>query len=98
MAPTYPAVAQHLLVLCRRYLEGKEDLETLKAEIWSAAAQVSIPEERTLREFLQRYEGRLDLIQFTVDGPEISRASMEVVGAVEALLVAYLADLDTGMV
>lgn len=97
MAPTYPAVAQHLLALCRRYLQGIEDLETLKAEIWSAASQVSIPEERTLREFLQQSEGRLDMIQFTVDGPEVRRASMEVVGAIEARLVAYLTGPDTGM-
>lgn len=96
MAPTYPAVAQTLLTHCRKYRQGEVDLEILKGEIWSAASQVSIPEERALREFLQQAEGRLDMIQFTVDEAEVERASLEIVEAIEARLVAYLVDSDGG--
>ena len=94
--PTYPSVAERLLAHCREYRQGKEDLATLKAEIWSAASQVSIPEERALREFLQQAEGRLDMIQFTVDEVEVQRASLEVLETIEARLMAYLGDADHG--
>jgi hypothetical protein len=94
VAPSYPAIAENLLAHCRKYRHGVEDLKSLQAEVWSAASQVSIPEERALREFLQQAEGRLDIIQFTVDEAEVERASLETVEAIEGRLSAYLAEPD----
>lgn len=94
MDPTYPGVAERLLTHCRRYRHGSEELESLKAEIWSAASQVSIPEEHELREFLQQAEGRLDMIQFTVDESELKDAVLAISKTIEARLVSYLADSD----
>ena len=96
MAPTYPALAEHLLNQCRKYRHGDIDLEILKAEIWSAASEVSIPQERALREFLQQAEGRLDMIQFTVDEAAVEQASQQIVETIEERLIAYLADGNTG--
>ncbi|GAA1816009.1 hypothetical protein [Agromyces neolithicus] len=87
-------MAVQLLVRCREYRHRELDLDALKSEIWSAAAQIVVPDERVLRGFLQKVEGKLDMLQFTVDEPEIRQASLEVVAVIEARLASYLTDGD----
>ncbi len=91
MAPTYARVAQHLLACCSEYREGDGGLEALKSAVWNAAGEVRLPEERSLRDFLQRAEGQLDMIQFTVGADDVRAAVLEVVMALEARLRSYLA-------
>ena len=47
-------------------------------------ATLTSPQERELREFLQRAAGQLDTIQFTVE--EVRQSALEVVEAIEAQL------------
>jgi hypothetical protein len=91
MGPIYPAVAEELLSRCQEYRTHRRELESLKQDIWSAAAQISVPQERFIRDFLQRAEARLDIVQFTVDESQVRSASMEIVDEVETQLTAYLA-------
>lgn len=95
MAPTYPDVARRLLVCCSAYRAGVDGLESLKSAVWGAATEISIPQERELREFLQRAEGRLDMIQFTVDAENIREETFAVVAEIEARLLSYLAEEET---
>lgn len=96
MSPIYPDVAERLLARCMEYGRGVAGLDVLKTDVWWAASQISVPEERALREFLQQAEGRLDMIQFTVNESEVGPASFEVVASIEARLVPYLAGPETG--
>lgn len=73
-----------LLTLCHDYAKSKLSLDELKAAVWSTAATLTSPQERELREFLQRAEGQLDTIQFTVE--EVRQSALEVVEAIEAQL------------
>jgi hypothetical protein len=91
LSPTYPGVAERLLACCREYRRRVEGLDVLKTDIWWAASQISVSEERVLREFLQQAEGRLDMIQFRADESEVGPSSLEVVATIEARLVSYLA-------
>lgn len=94
MTPAYVDVVDRLLACCTEYREHKVGLEGLKAAVWATAREMSNPEERDMHEFLQRAEGRLDMIQFTVDAADVWGASIEVAATIEARLLAYLADGD----
>lgn len=37
---------------CYEYRNGDDGLEILKVAVWSAAREISIPQERALRDFL----------------------------------------------
>lgn len=82
-----------LLTLCHDYAKSKLSLDELKAAVWSTAATLTSPQERELREFLQRAAGQLDTIQFTVEEDtiqftveEVRQSALEVVEAIEAQL------------
>lgn len=94
MAPTYPEVALRLMASCYEYRNGDDGLEILKAAVWSAAREISIPQERALRDFLQQTEARLDIIQFTLDAEDVREAALVAVTTVEARLSSYLAGDD----
>ena len=91
MGPTYPAVAEALLSRCEECRTHGRELEVLKQDIWSAAAQISVPQDRVIRDLLQRAEAQLDMVQFTVDESQIRSASTEIVDEIETQLAAYLA-------
>ena len=94
MAPTYPESALSLLASCSEYRNGDCDFEVLKAAVWRAAMEISLPQERAIRNFLQHAEGRLDMIQFTVDVEDVSEAALVAVAVIEARLSSYLAGDD----
>ena len=94
MAPTFPESALCLLASCSEYRNGEYDLEVLKAAVWRAAMEISIPQERAIRDFLQHAEGRLDMIQFTVDVEDVREAALGAVAAIEVRLSSYLAGGD----
>lgn len=94
MAPAYPEVALRLLACCSEYRNGDDGLEILKAAVWSAAREISIPRERTVRDFLQQAEARLDIVQFTVDTEDVREAALVVVTTIEARLSSYLVGDD----
>ena len=56
--------------------------------------EISIPQERAIRDFLQHAEGRLDMIQFTVDVEDVHQAALVAVTTIEARLSSYLAGDD----
>ena len=56
--------------------------------------EISIPQERAIRDFLQHAEGRLDMIQFTVDVEDVREAVLVAVAPIEARLLSYLAGDD----
>lgn len=90
MTPAYPEVALRLLACCSEYRNGDDGLEILKAAVWSAAREISIPQERAVRDFLQQAEARLDVLQFTVDADDVREAALVVVTTIEASLSSYL--------
>ena len=94
MAPTYPEVALRLMASCYEYRNGDDGLEILKVAVWSAAREISIPQERALRDFLQQAEARLDIIQFTLDAEDVREAALVAVTTIEARLSSYLAGDD----
>lgn len=82
----YPEVLRSLRDLCHRYRQGLVDIDELKAGIWSAAGQIVHVEERALREFLQSADGKLDMMQFTVDEASVFGESLKIVSAIERKL------------
>ena len=90
VAATYPEVARSLLERCAEYRQQVIDLAALKATVWAAANEIVIPQERETHDFLQRAEGRLDMVEFTVDDEQSFPATIEIVREIEERLTRYL--------
>ena len=93
-ALTYPEVALRLMASCSEYRNEDDGLEILKAAVWSAAREISIPQEGAVRDFLQQSEARLDIIQFTLDAEDVREAALKAVTTIEARLSSYPAGDD----
>ncbi len=90
MATHYAEVLTALLEQIDRFRRTDLSLDDLKSAIWEAAWVVSSHEERELRAALQQAEGRLDMIQFAVDEPDVRPEAMKILEAVEAHLRAAM--------
>lgn len=95
MAPTYPDAARALLARCAEYRERSIDLGTFKASVWSAANEFVIPQERETRDYLQQVEGKLDILEFTVDDDKLFDATLELVAGIEDTMNRYLSGSTT---
>jgi hypothetical protein len=84
MATQYAETLNALLEQLERFRCSDLSLDDLKSAIWEAARVVSSHEERALRDALQQAEGRLDMIQFTVNEPGIRAEALKLVDAIEA--------------
>jgi hypothetical protein len=85
MSTHYPDVFKKLLDTCRGYRAKFVDLAVMKATIWSAAQSVVAADEKQHRDALQKAEGELDMIQFTVDQTKVFDETLPVVNAIEAM-------------
>ncbi|WP_146147472.1 hypothetical protein [Prauserella shujinwangii] len=86
----YPDVAQDLIKKCRDYRARKLPLGVIKAELWNAAQQTVAVEESELRRALQAAEGRLDILEHTVDSNALFDETKLIVLDVERRLGEYL--------
>jgi hypothetical protein len=84
MATLYAEALAGLLERIDRFRRSDLSLDDLKSAIWEAARVVSSHEERALRDSLQQAEGRLDMIQFTVEEPGVRIEALKILDAVEA--------------
>lgn len=84
MATQYAETLNALLQQIERFRCSDLSLDDLKSAIWEAARVVSSHEERALRDALQQAEGRLDMIQFTVNEPGVRAEALKLVDAIEA--------------
>jgi hypothetical protein len=82
----YPDVLRRLLEATRVYRRREMQLATYKAVLWQAAEDIVAVEERSLREFLQAAEGKLDVIQFTTDEAELFNATLPTLESMEERL------------
>jgi hypothetical protein len=84
MMTHYAETLAVLLERIDRFRRSDLSLGDLKSAIWEAARVVSSHEERGLRDALQQAEGRLDMIQFTVEEPGIRGEVLKILDAIEA--------------
>lgn len=84
MTTHYMDTLSVLLERIDRFRRSDLSLDDLKSALWEAAQAVSSHEERELRDALQQAEGRLDMIQFTVEEPGIRSEALKILDAVEA--------------
>lgn len=61
-----------------RFRRAEISLDHLKAMIWAAAQTMRSPTERALRDFLERAESQLGMIQPTADAENLSPEALEV--------------------
>jgi hypothetical protein len=90
MTVIYPAVAAALLEKSDQYRKGLLTLDSLKRAVWQAADEIVAVEERGLRGFLQKAEGRLDMIEHTRDRDAVFDETLRVVTEIEERLREYL--------
>lgn len=86
----YERVATSLIASCRGYRARQLTLSELKARVWDAAQSIVAVEEKSVRVFLQRAEGRLDIVEHTTNEDEIFDASLVIVAQIERRLQSYL--------
>jgi hypothetical protein len=91
IAPTYPEAAQNLLNTCQDYRLRLLSLESLKRIVWGTALEVVDVEERATRDFLQAAEGKLDMLEHTIDEERLFDATLPVVSEIEEQMARYLA-------
>lgn len=63
----YAEALQEVREACTRYRQQSSNLDDLQAALWKAIETVVAVEERELRDFLQRAEGELEMVQFTAN-------------------------------
>jgi len=95
MATHYPDVFNELLSNCARYREKSLDLMGLKAAIWNASQEVVAVQEKSYRDALQKAEGELDILQFTIGQAQLFEETLVVVDEVEKIAREALADDDS---
>ncbi len=86
MVTNYTETITTLRGKCGDYRTGKLSLDDFKKAVWAAAEQIESSDEYDLRLSLQSIEGRLDMVQFTVDQAKVSDASLEIVQELENLI------------
>jgi len=91
MATQYVVVLTALLQQIDTFRRGDLSLDALKSAIWETARQLSSHEERALREALQQAEGRLDMIQFTVEDRIVRVEALKIVDTIETWVKAVVA-------
>lgn len=82
----YRDVVRELLQRCEDYREGRLALADFKSAIWGATQVIVAVEERSLRDFLQRAEGRLDVLEHMTDAEKVFSATLPVVSEIEGEL------------
>lgn len=85
MSTHYPDVFRQLLDTCREYRAKSVDLAAMKTAIWGAVQSVVAVEEKQYRDTLQKVEGELDMIQFTVDQAKVFDETLSVINTIEAM-------------
>lgn len=84
MTTRYAETLAVLLVQIDRFRRSDLSLDALKSAIWEAARVVSSHEDRALRDALQQAEGRLDMVQFTVDESGARVEALKILDTLEA--------------
>lgn len=83
MATAYPELLEHLRIMLADYRAKRVAISDLQKAVWRTAEAVVSYEDRDLRKFLQSVEGKLDVLQFTIDPPEQFTASLDIIAALE---------------
>ncbi len=86
----YPRVFTNLLQVSDAYRSGSAHLADLKAAVWNAVQSIVAVDELETRTILQRLEGELDMIEFTVDENKVFESSLAIVGELEKLARSFL--------
>jgi len=63
----YQKELKNLMTDCERYRRSHIGTEELKNSVWQTARAITNTEKQELRNFLQRAEGELDMLQFTCE-------------------------------
>jgi hypothetical protein len=87
---SYPAVARRVLLVCQQFRTAAADLADVKRELWNASTEIVDVDEADYRSFLQQAEGRVDMVEFTVDSSRRHRAVLQIIEEVEGQTRRYL--------
>lgn len=84
----YEKTISNLLTSTKNYKQKKIKLDEYQLSIWRAASEIVLIEEKELRNFLQKAEGKLELLRFTVDENMIDtfEPSLKIVSEIEKRL------------
>ena len=81
-----PDTVQNVSEACEQYRRREVSEEQLQQCVWNAVQLVVAIEDKELRTFLKRAEGKLELLRFTVDSARLYEESLAVVAEIERRL------------
>jgi len=86
----YPEIMADVAEACELYRREIIREEELQRCLWKAVQTIVAIEEKELRDFLQRAEGQIELLRFTVDRDCLYRNTLATVEEIEMRAKEYL--------
>ena len=91
-----PEMLQRLRSACSAYRAETLTLEELQSLVYQAMDAVTAFDERELRKLLQRTEGEIELVLFTVNEVRVREAALEVVTRLEQTINQWEPPIESG--